>query len=313
MARAIIIGVLSDNPLVRRDIKLFAERFGLGLDICVAWQDWGKVNASLREDVCCWLVDTDQESEDDFGAMSYLQECDSAVIFGLEPLHQEEPKRERQLAGLLQKLMYEIDQKIAPEYEDDFEPEVWVLAASMGGPPAVKEFIDSLPENFPVIFLYAQHLDDQGSKALVDVIGRNAKLPVRPFSEVTVLKPGIVYTVPTHTMVDFTPNLAFELKHPWSGYYSPSIDELLTNAHRCFGRRLNVIYFSGMGGDGAEKAARMHEEGSQVWAQSPNSSISSAMPESVIRLGICKNIASPKDLALLLRARMQRKRTVSIR
>ncbi|RYZ94689.1 MAG: hypothetical protein EOO68_19850 [Moraxellaceae bacterium] len=37
--------------------------------------------------------------------------------------------------------------------------EVWVLGASTGGPAAVKEFIQQLPANLNVAFVYVQHID----------------------------------------------------------------------------------------------------------------------------------------------------------
>jgi chemosensory pili system protein ChpB (putative protein-glutamate methylesterase) len=37
--------------------------------------------------------------------------------------------------------------------------QVWLLAASLGGPAAVKAFLDALPGGLPIGFVYAQHID----------------------------------------------------------------------------------------------------------------------------------------------------------
>lgn len=44
--------------------------------------------------------------------------------------------------------------------------QVWLLAASLGGPEAVKAFMDALPGGLPVGFVYAQHIEASFESAL---------------------------------------------------------------------------------------------------------------------------------------------------
>ena len=51
---------------------------------------------------------------------------------------------------------------------------VWVLGASLGGPAAVKQFLDCLPEHLPVAFVLAQHIDGGFLDTLCQVLRRDS-------------------------------------------------------------------------------------------------------------------------------------------
>ena len=50
---------------------------------------------------------------------------------------------------------------------------VWVLGASLGGPAAVKLFLDALKPGLPIAFILAQHIDEGFQSLLGQVLGRN--------------------------------------------------------------------------------------------------------------------------------------------
>ncbi len=58
--------------------------------------------------------------------------------------------------------------------------QVWLLAASLGGPAAVKEFLDALPGGLPIGFIYAQHIDAAFETALPQAVGRHSQWHVNP-------------------------------------------------------------------------------------------------------------------------------------
>jgi len=293
------LGVISSDPLLRADLVAFAGEFGFTLGPNVAPDAWHTVDASKLPDVDCWLVD-EQFFEHEYEEVeSFLEESERPVIYGLNSFNREPDVRRREFISLLKKLMAHIR-----DGEEELQ-ELWILGASLGGPEAVKEFLDALPEGLPVAFMYAQHLDEANAKILTDVIGRDAKIPVVGIQGVTALQKGIVYKVPVDQSIDFVQGACFKTGMPWTGQYTPSIEELLRRAAHIYGARAHVIYFSGMGEDGALVATEMNRRGSTVWAQSTQSAVSSAMPESVISKRICERIASPRDLAVLLAGRLK--------
>lgn len=296
------LGVISSDPLIRKGLTDFAERFGFKLKNSCSPESIESGDVNNDEHVDCWLVDEAVFETPGTCFEAFLEDLDVPVIYGLERFSSDTHVLEREWNSLLKKLVQHV---FHPEQRAEFD--VWVLGASLGGPEAVKAFLDELPENLPVCFLYAQHLDEVGSRALLDVIGRDAALQVFALDGVTLLQPGAVYKMPVDSSVEFVAGTCFKTDSPWVGSYRPSIEELLRKVSYAFGQRANVIYFSGMGEDGALIANDMARRGSRVWAQSAQTCASAAMPESVISQRICERIASPSDLATLLKALYQTK------
>lgn len=294
------LGVISSDPLIRKGMSDFAERFDFRLEQSFAPEALESNSAIDQSIVDCWFVDESALEAPSRALEEFLEASESPVIYGLRPFSGDPQVLQRECYALLKKLIQIIHQ----EWKSS-EPDIWVLGASLGGPEAVKAFIDKLPKEIPVCFLYAQHLDEVGSKALADVIGRDAQLKVEAIEGLTLLEAGTVYKIPVESSVDFIAGTCFKTGVPWSGSYRPSIEELLRKVSFAFGRRANVIYFSGMGEDGALIANELFRRGSRIWAQSVQTCGSSAMPESVISQRICERIASPGDLAMLLKTLYQ--------
>ncbi|WP_082869025.1 chemotaxis protein CheB [Oleiphilus sp. HI0125] len=291
------LGIISEDPLLRKDLSIFAERYGFSAQVSIAPQSWKIEDLERYNQISCWLVDEpffDLASDE---LAQYIADLAVPVILGLEPFSREHELREREFSLLIKKLIQHLHPNQSNEVFD-----IWVLAASLGGPEAVKEFLDALPQDIPASFLYAQHLDEVGSKALADVIGRDAKLPVVAIDGMCELAPGVIYKVPVDSSIDFTNGVCFKTGSAWQGEYTPSIDELLRRVSFTYGNRANVIVFSGMGEDGADTAKDLARRGSLVWAQSEHSAVSDMMPKSVIEKRICQRIAAPKDLAMLMTA-----------
>lgn len=163
---------------------------------------------------------------------------------------------------------------------------IWVLCASLGGPQAVKEFIDLLPADIPASFLYAQHIDSFCIEPLVSTIGRHAELKLRYAEHGIQLENGKVYVVPVDHEVKFTNNHGVVWQNnEWSGPYGPSHDHLLKNVSEHYGKRANAIVFSGMGHDGALGSMAVKEAGGTVWSQSTDSCIQSSMPDAADEVG----------------------------
>lgn len=297
------LGIVADEAIQRLGLQDFAESFSYQVLLSCSPQQW--LEKSHETEVDAWLIDIDLDEKDHPELMHYLDQCDQPIIFGMEKLPQNPEVRKPAFRRLQAKLMSAMDEQFSVSNRQRPTPEVWILAASLGGPEAVKKFIDVLPSDVDVIFLYAQHLDEKGSQALIDVLGRNSKIPVQAMNDITLLHPGHIYTVPIDSVIEFSKHYAYKIAKPWSGGYRPSINELLTSAHKQFDDRLNVIFFSGMGEDGADKARKIQARSAQIWAQSPESSVSAVMPLSVIEQNICQRVESPEGLAKALLARVQ--------
>lgn len=177
-------------------------------------------------------------------------------------------------------------------------PPLWILAASLGGPVAVKQFLDALPACLPCTFIYAQHIDAEFETQLARSIGRHSLLPLACMLHNDRLKAGHVYIAPIRHSIHFTHGGQVKMHNqPWHGPYSPSLDELLGTAASQYPGPVHSIVFSGMAGDAVKGSAAVRERGGEVWIQQADSCIQSAMPRLLKDAELTTRESDPRGLA----------------
>ncbi len=179
--------------------------------------------------------------------------------------------------------------------------EIWVLAASTGGPAAVKEFIQYLPAALNVAFLYVQHIDRGQAEALASIMSKAGHYHCSVAKQGTVLTNNTVTLITSGPSVNIHDNgtLVFS-KHPWGGHYAPSIDQVAANVARAYCKRCGMIVFTGLGDDGAASGKLIKQRGGLVWAQTPESCTSTSMPQAAIASGVVSRMGTPQELAIAL-------------
>lgn len=322
---AIRVAVVADTSLQRHILQQFLLKKGYQVVL-----NSNPQQLSLDSLQACqtdlWLYDALAEDEDDCIVLEYfLSEPSAPVLFGEgsapERSSEDYPRWER---SLLKKIMHlapqlvtveaaqnasllmtknskiELPQRFSKHASAPDQPakQVWLLAASMGGPQAVKAFLDVLPNGLPLGFIYAQHIDPSFETSLPQAVGRHSEWPVRLLGEHSFVREGEVVIVPVQYELSFSDTGCMQrLENPWSGPYSPSIEQMMCNLAQHFGRNCGVIVFSGMGSDGSIAAAYVQQQGAPVWTQNAESCACSSMPDSVRDAGYSSLSAAPKDLA----------------
>jgi len=329
---SIRIAVIADTSLQRHVLQ--QALVGNGYEVILN-SDPGRLDgealAACEADL--WLVDLAQLGDSPL-VDQLLESSRVPVLFGqgqAPERHSEHyPRWERRLIGKLKRLAGDPTQAIGPSLEalldqggspaqltlpaalQDIRPaegeaprEIWLLAASLGGPEAVKEFLDALPSGLPVGFVYAQHIDPAFESALPKAVGRHSLWQVVPARQGERLRCGEVVVAPIRH------ELAFEadgqlciLDRPWPEPYSPSIDQLMLNLAQQFGPRCGTIAFSGMGSDGSAAAAYFRRQGGEIWTQRANSCACSSMPDSLREDGYSQFSGAPRELAEALVRRL---------
>lgn len=175
---------------------------------------------------------------------------------------------------------------------------VWVLGASLGGPEAVKRFLKALPQDIPVAFILAQHLGANFVNLLAEQLDRSTDLRVMSPNEGHVLMHGDVIVTPVDERLVINPigNLDL-LPIQEQTKYTPSIDMVINDIARRYGKRAGTIIFSGMGDDGKLGACHMLEAGGQVWTQSADSCVISSMPDNIHKYCEVTFTGTPEQLA----------------
>lgn len=175
---------------------------------------------------------------------------------------------------------------------------VLFLGASMGGPDAVKVFLDNISPELPVAILLAQHFDKAMIHALPKVLTRHNKWRCQVITASQSLHAGCCLVAPIDKqIVCDSEGRVILLDKPWVGEYQPNISAILKNVSDVYGGELISIIFSGMGDDGSKYIEDIVQNRSYLWAQSPQSSGCASQPQAMIDTGYCQFVGSPIELA----------------
>ena len=176
---------------------------------------------------------------------------------------------------------------------------VWVLGASIGGPQAVKSFLNAIPVELPIAFVLAQHIGTGFATLLAQQLDSTAAFQVLPAQPGHILRHHQVVLAPVEENLVIGANGQLELV-PFTQddrLYRPSIDAIMTNVAQSFGRYAGAVIFSGMGNDGLRGAQSIVEHGGVVWAQDTESCLISSMPDHARKAGLVSFSGTPEALA----------------
>ena len=288
------------------------------------------LDMGTQAELDAWVVDVREDADE--ASLDWLDDLldgDIPVLIGIEQAPQKQcptfPKWEKRLYSKLRELLHitpvvAADAAALETLKDsgsaviplptvfvgrDFSgmkpKQVWVLGASLGGPEAVKKFLDALPGGLPVAFVYAQHIDPRFEQTLCNTIGRHSAYNLKNYVEGDTLTCGDVLVAPVSNEFEFADSSRFRLKNrPWPGPYGPSIDQVILNVAAHYGAEAGYILFSGMGNDGADAIQTLPAPDIRVWAQTPETCANASMPESAIETGRINYTGDPSQLAMQL-------------
>lgn len=176
---------------------------------------------------------------------------------------------------------------------------VWVLGASIGGPEAVREFLSYIPQDYPALFLLAQHMGVEFMGLMAQQLTKTSKLTVRTPTHGERVAHGDIVVVPTtHRLrVDAEGVILLEPNGETTTAHSPSIDQVLHDVADRFGAKAGVIVFSGMAEDAAEGSRYLAAKGGKVYVQDPQTCVISSMVDGVLETGVVSFTGSPRELA----------------
>jgi chemosensory pili system protein ChpB (putative protein-glutamate methylesterase) len=238
----------------------------------------------------------------------WLDQRSAAVIFCDGPIPGAHDVQYRAWSRRLKEKLHHLTGAInLTKTEQGSARQVWVLAASTGGPSAVKQFLGALPPDLGVGFVYVQHIDTGFKDTLAQVMSRAGHYPARVVEHGSVIRPNEMAIVSPDRATELLANGTFVVNdRPWAAPYSPSADYIVANVAHCFGRRSGVIVFTGMGDDGASGSRLMRQKGGQVWVQSPATCTSDSMPLSTLAMGCVEFEGDPPALAAQLVKELER-------
>jgi len=321
------VAVLADTSLQRHLLQQALSTQGYSIALNSDPQQI-RIEDVAAYQVDIWLVNLLQADDGKCQILEHLYETETPVLFGegqAPERHSEDyPRWERSLFSKMDKLLQNkplqsstqeangdlivperlsLPEALAKLTNSERQPatEVWLLAASLGGPSAVKEFLDVLPSGLPIGFIYAQHIDASFEEKLPQAVGRHSEWQVRLAQHCEAVYSGEVVIVPVQNELSFTETGKVNiLDSPWSGLYSPSIDQVMFNLTQRYGQHSGIIVFSGMGEDGSQACAYAKKQGALIWVQSAESCACPSMPDSIRKTGHSSYSSTPRGLAMAM-------------
>ncbi len=175
------------------------------------------------------------------------------------------------------------------------------LGASTGGPPAIRDFLTSLPHTFSLPILVVQHMAIGFMKGFSQWLNLSTPFSVELATHNQFIKGGHVYLAPE----DFQMGVKFGgeitlTKDPPEHSIRPSVSYLFRSIARVYGKKSVGILLTGMGVDGSLELKHIRDSGGITFAQDRTSSVIHGMPGEAIRLGAPHHVQSPRGIALTL-------------
>lgn len=249
-----------------------------------------------------WLIDSDYD-DGVATATTVSQSIGVLVGFSQAPYLNEaqqyakwQRKLKRKLAQMLS-LPALVDTQAYQSDTSDWRYVVF-LGASMGGPSAVKEFLDNLSPTLPICILLAHHFNQTMIGTLPRILNRHNDWRCQVITSSQRLQSGqcLIAPIDKQIVCDSTGRIIL-LDKAWDGDYKPAIGQILKNTSDVYGSELVNIIFSGMGNDGAQYLDLIQDNDSQLWVQDPKVSACPSQPQAIIDSGYCDFIGSPVALA----------------
>ncbi|WP_224247285.1 chemotaxis protein CheB [Hyalangium gracile] len=161
--------------------------------------------------------------------------------------------------------------------------DIFGLAASTGGPPALAEILSRLPKDLPVPMVVAQHITEGFTPGMVRWLSQVTQLSVNIAKDGERLEPSKVYfPLDGH---DLTIDRGVARLSRTRGGPCPSGDLLLSSLARVYGARAGGGVLTGMGDDGARGLLEIRRAGGLTCAQDELTSVVFGMPKAALDIG----------------------------
>lgn len=180
-------------------------------------------------------------------------------------------------------------------------PAVIAIAASAGGPAALKLLLSQLDPNIPWPVVLIQHIAAGFLGSFIDWLQQLSRLKVITARHGQELTAGHIYLPPEnfHLECDAWHRVKLSIATP-SDLNIPSADRLFISLARHMTQKVIAIQLSGMGQDGAEGIKAISQSGGLCIVQDPQTALIDSMPKAALRLSSPHCVLSPQEIAIFI-------------
>ncbi|WP_291287460.1 CheR family methyltransferase [Flavobacterium sp.] len=165
------------------------------------------------------------------------------------------------------------------------------IGASAGGLDAFTKFIDAIPDNSEMAYVFVQHLHPMHDSMLTELLSRVAKIPINEITDDIHLAPNHIYVIPENKMLtsfDGVLKLSPRLKDT----KNQAIDIFFNSLAEVHLDLAYGVLLSGSGSDGTIGLKAIKKHGGTTFAQDTDASYNE-MPQNAINAGVVDYVMTP--------------------
>ena len=295
------IGIIVDDPAQAPALRGVVTAAGHNAAVAL---EFARREGKLAADVDAWVINLDIETLEHkepgaldalFGAINVpVILCEGSIPNQVSPEFANWKKRLLDKLGGLKGSINRLQPGAPP-----LPRSVWVLAGSIGGPEAVREFLELLPADLGIAFIYANHIERDFQTMLTSVISKSGRYEAFAPRHGDLLRENAVAIISPDHVTSVARDGSFCVHDtPWIGQYKPNLDQVVATTAIHFGHTGGVIVFSGMCDDAAAACRIVRRYGGQVWVQEPDTCVSWTMPTAAsAAVGRADFVGTPAELA----------------
>ena len=187
-------------------------------------------------------------------------------------------------------------------YSDFKKPKLIAIGISTGGPKALRILIPSIPKDFPIPILIAQHIPKDFSYSLAKGLNDVSQITVKEAEDNEEIKSGFAYICPGENNMGIyldNNNIKIKLQSNLKSNlpYIPSINYLFNTINDNIKNQAIAVIMTGMGNDGTEGIINLYNNKNLTIAQDKITSTIFGMPKSAIENNAVNFIVSLYDMA----------------
>lgn len=166
-----------------------------------------------------------------------------------------------------------------------------IIGTSTGGPVALSEVLQRLPNTLSVPLVVIQHMPENFTKALAERLNKQCAISVAEAKDGDTLQAGKVLIAPGGHQLIFDRRGAVKIMPGDDRVnYKPSVDVAFASAANVYGAGVLGVVLTGMGADGCEGARLLKEKNAFIWGQDQASCVVYGMPKAVAIAGLTDEV-----------------------
>lgn len=178
--------------------------------------------------------------------------------------------------------------------------EAVVIGASTGGPKALIEIIECLPQDLSLPIFIVQHMPKGFTTSFAKRLNNHTKRPVVEAKNGEPIIPGTIYLAPGDYHMVIDGKFIRLTQGPKVQRMRPAVDVLFESAVKRYGSNLLAVVLTGMGSDGTEGMQMVKDVGGHTIAQNEESCVVYGMPGNAVAAGVVDMSADLKTIGEII-------------